>query len=133
MFRFGINFASILPVTNTTKFFKAAWGFQAYFPQQELNESCKQHGEPRSHWNLNRTTQPLTEWQGLEGTSVGHFVQPPCRSRVTYSRLHRPASRQVLNISREGDSNLTTCFTVKNNIFLLSTFTWIYLSPYYSQ
>jgi len=23
----------------------------------------------------------------LEGTSVGHLVQPSCRSRVTYSRL----------------------------------------------
>jgi len=28
----------------------------------------------------------------------------PCRSRVTPSRLHRTVSRQVLNISREGDS-----------------------------
>jgi len=26
----------------------------------------------------------------------------PCRSRVTYSRLHRTLSRQVLNTSREG-------------------------------
>jgi len=25
----------------------------------------------------------------LEETSVGHLVQRPCRSRVTYSRLHR--------------------------------------------
>jgi len=30
----------------------------------------------------------------LEGTSVGHLVQPSCRSRVTYSRLHRTLSRQ---------------------------------------
>jgi len=29
----------------------------------------------------------------LEGTSVGHLVQPSCRSRVTYSRLHRTLSR----------------------------------------
>jgi len=46
----------------------------------------------------------ITAWSGLEGTSVGDLVQPPCRSRVTYSRLHRTSSRQVLNISREGDS-----------------------------
>ena len=35
---------------------------------------------------------------------MSHLVQPPCRSRVTYSRLHRTLSRWVLNISREGDS-----------------------------
>jgi len=35
---------------------------------------------------------------------VGHLVQPRCQSRVSYSRLHRTLSRQVLNIFREGDS-----------------------------
>jgi len=35
---------------------------------------------------------------------VDHLVQPPWRSRVTYSRLHRTLSRWGLNISREGDS-----------------------------
>ena len=49
-------------------------------------------------------THRITESSGWEGPSVGHLVQPSCRSRVTYSRLHRTSSRRVLNISREGDS-----------------------------
>jgi len=39
-----------------------------------------------------------TEYQGLEGTSVGHPFQPASRSRVTHSRLHSTLSRRVLNI-----------------------------------
>jgi len=41
---------------------------------------------------------------GVRRDSGDHLVQPPCRSRVTYSRLHRTVSRWVLSISREGDS-----------------------------
>ena len=53
---------------------------------------------------VNSAYHRITECSGLEVTSVGHPVQPPCRSRVTYSRLHRNSSRRGLNISREGDS-----------------------------
>ena len=67
--------------------------------------------------------------QGLKGTSVGHLVQPSCRSRVTYSRLHRTLSRRVLNISRGGDSttslgSLFQCsVTLRGKKFFL-TFRW---------
>ena len=35
---------------------------------------------------------------------MGQPAQPSCQSRITQSRLQRTLSRQVLNISREGDS-----------------------------
>ena len=38
-------------------------------------------------WKVVRHDHRITEWSGLEGTSVGHLVQPSCQSRVTYSRL----------------------------------------------
>ena len=74
----------------------------------------------------------ITERLGLEGTSVGHLVQPSCRSRVTYSRLHRTTSRRVLNISREGDSttSLGSLFqgsiTLRGKKFFLM-FSWNFL------
>jgi len=41
---------------------------------------------------------------GVRRDLCGSSSPTPCRSRVTYRRLHRALSRQVLNISREGDS-----------------------------
>jgi len=67
----------------------------------------------------------ITEWWGLEDTSVAHLVQTSCRSRVAYSRLHRTTFRRVLNISREGDSttslgSLCQCsFTLRGKKFFL--------------
>jgi len=60
----------------------------------------------------------ITECSGLEGTSVGHLVQPSCRSRVTQSRLHRTMSRWGLNISREGDSTTSLGSLCRGSITL---------------
>ena len=66
------------------------------------------------------------------GTSVGHLVQPSCRTRVTYSKLHRTLSRRVLNISREGDSTtplgslFQCCVTLREKKFFLM-FSWNFL------
>ena len=63
---------------------------------------------------------------------MGHLIQPSCRSRVTYSRLHRTLSRRVLNISREGDSttplgSLFQCsITLRGKKFFL-IFSWNFL------
>lgn len=41
----------------------------------------------------------ITDWLRLQGTSGGHFVQPPCSSR-----LFRAVASWVLHISTDGDS-----------------------------
>ena len=74
----------------------------------------------------------IMEWKGSEGTSVGHLVQPSCRSRVTYSRLHGTSSRWGLNTSREADSttslgSLFQCsVTLRGKKFFL-VFSWNFL------
>jgi len=40
-------------------------------------------GEVRDVETPSSDVHRSTEWSGLEGTSVGHLVRPPCRSRVT--------------------------------------------------
>ena len=74
----------------------------------------------------------ITEWSGLEGTSVGHPAQPSCRSRVNHSRLHSTASSRVLSISREGDSTTSLgslgqgSVTLRGKKFFL-VFSWSFL------
>ena len=48
----------------------------------------------------------------------GSSSPSPCQSRVTQSRLHRTASRQVLNISREGDSTTSLGSLFKGSVTL---------------
>jgi len=62
----------------------------------------------------------------------GSSSTTPCRSKVTQSRLHRTVSRQVFNISREGDSttslgSLCQCsVTLRGKKFFLM-FSWNFL------
>lgn len=39
----------------------------------------------------------------MKGTSVGHLVQPPCSSKITYSWLPRTMSRLLLSSSKDED------------------------------
>jgi len=54
----------------------------------------------------------ITEWYGLEGTSVGHLVQPSCRSRVTYRRLHRTLSVWVSFLYKPWRASRAVCSAI---------------------
>ena len=42
------------------------------------------HNQSQNHRITESQNHRITECSGLEGTSVGHLVQPPCQSSVTF-------------------------------------------------
>jgi len=68
-----------------------------YFPEVFPNEALGTPG---------KTAKRNHSMVGVGRDLCGSPTPTPCRSRVTYSRLHRTLSRWVLNISREGDSTI---------------------------
>jgi len=68
--------------------------------------------------NTSNSVHRITEWQVFERACGDHLVQAPHQSRVTQSRLHSTASRQVLNISRAGDSTAPLSSLVQGSVTL---------------
>ena len=71
-------------------------------PSELLEDNCLSMGRQQDSSRTEGT--PQNHRMVRVGRDLcGSSSPTPCRSRVTYSRLHRTASRQVLNISREVD------------------------------
>jgi len=86
-------------------------GLQSTAKPPGTDPSCTSQGTESLGNTRNLCPPPLdfTESQNPSMAGVGRDLwespsPTPCRSRVTQSRLHRTASRRILNISREGDS-----------------------------
>ena len=94
----GSNSALLLVVVEAVVSWGRRWARSslAEHPLQEVQRAVRAElTEPRNHRMV-----------GVGRDLCGSPSPTPCRSRVTYSRLHRTLSRGVLNISREGDSTV---------------------------
>lgn len=67
--------------------------------------------------------------------SGGHFVQPPCSSRVTHSCLPRMVTRQFFNTCLEGDSTTYIKNCMSKNLFYVNRGYEIFLHacPFFIQ
>lgn len=109
----------------------------------QTKDSCAQCRLQFSSFYLNEDmsqqfplTATVTEWRRQKGVSGDHPAQPAAvQSRVSWNWLPRTASRQVLNISKAGDSttssgSLCRCSTTRSkNIFPFIPFTTLQFVP----
>jgi len=84
-----------------TCYYNWLWFFIKKRIQQQVRDRCLY---PTGHSDFEYR---ITEWSGLEGTSVGHPVQPSRQSRVTYSWLQRTLSRRVPPIPISGIASIS--------------------------
>lgn len=71
-------------------------------------QKCCEHKNCLFNWPyLSSQNKRITEWLRQEGMSGDHLVKPRCSSKILFSTLSGHSPRQVLNISRRGDSSLS--------------------------